>query len=55
MNSFTLCESINIDGIGLHTGVKTNITLNPAAQNSGIFLTVLLRNKENVNIIKNLP
>ena len=37
MKSFTLRESINFDGIGLHTGVKTNITLNPAPLNSGIF------------------
>ena len=37
MKSFTLKESITLDGIGLHTGVKTNITLNPAPLNSGIF------------------
>ncbi len=37
MKSFTLKESITLDGIGLHTGVKTSITLNPAPLNSGIF------------------
>ena len=37
MKSFTINEPINIDGIGLHTGVKTNVILNPAPLNSGIF------------------
>ncbi len=37
MKCFTLKESINIDGVGLHTGVKTHITLNPASLKSGIF------------------
>ena len=37
MKCFTLKESITLDGIGLHTGVKTNISLNPAPLNSGIF------------------
>ena len=37
MKSFTLKKSIRLDGIGLHTGVNTNITLNPAPLNSGIF------------------
>ena len=37
MKSFTLKESIRLDGIGLHTGVKTNIILNPAPIKSGIF------------------
>ncbi len=37
MKSFTLNEPINIDGIGLHTGVKTNIILNPTPVKSGIF------------------
>ena len=36
MKSFTLNESVNIDGIGLHTGVKTNVILNPAPIKSGI-------------------
>ncbi len=37
MKSFTLNNSINFSGIGLHTGVKTNITLNPSSLNSGIY------------------
>ena len=36
MKSFTLNESVNIEGIGLHTGVKTNVILNPAPLKSGI-------------------
>ena len=36
MKSFTLNEPINIGGIGLHTGVKTNVILNPAPLKSGI-------------------
>ena len=37
MKCFTLKEPITLDGVGLQTGVKTNITLNPAPPNSGIF------------------
>ncbi len=37
MKSFTVKEPISFNGIGLHTGVRTNITLNPAPINSGIF------------------
>ena len=37
MKSFTLNEPISINGVGLHTGVKSNITLNPAPLKSGIF------------------
>ena len=37
MKSFTLKNPLSLNGIGLHTGVKTNITLNPAPLNSGIF------------------
>ena len=36
MKSFTLNESVNIEGIGLHTGVKTNVIINPAPLKSGI-------------------
>ncbi len=36
MKCFTLNEPINIEGIGLHTGVKTNLTLNPAPLKTGI-------------------
>ena len=37
MKSFTLKEPISLNGVGLHTGVFTNITLKPAPSNSGIF------------------
>ncbi len=37
MKSFTLKEPIILEGIGLHTGEKTNIIINPAPLNSGIF------------------
>ena len=37
MKSLTLNNTIKFDGIGLHTGVKTQITLKPAPINSGIF------------------
>ncbi len=37
MKSHTLNNTIKFDGIGLHTGVKTQITLKPAPINSGIF------------------
>ena len=37
MKSFTLNEPISINGVGLHTGVKSNVTLNPAPLKSGIF------------------
>jgi UDP-3-O-[3-hydroxymyristoyl] N-acetylglucosamine deacetylase len=36
MKSFTLTGPIKIEGIGLHTGVKTNFILNPAPLKSGI-------------------
>ena len=36
MKSLTLNDSVNIEGIGLHTGVKTNVILNPAPLKSGI-------------------
>tara|TARA_Y100001958_G_C21065976_1_gene427214 strand:- start:20 stop:877 length:858 start_codon:yes stop_codon:yes gene_type:complete len=37
VKNLTLKEPVHIDGIGLHTGVKTKITLNPAPQHTGIF------------------
>ncbi len=36
MKSFTLNGPVNIEGIGLHTGVKSNVILNPAPLKSGI-------------------
>ncbi len=37
MKSFTIKDPIHFNGIGLHTGVNTNIILKPAPINSGIF------------------
>ncbi len=37
MKSLTLNESISFNGVGLHTGLRTNITLKPSSPNSGIF------------------
>ncbi len=37
MKSLTLNESIRLNGVGLHTGVKTNITLRPSPVGTGIF------------------
>ena len=37
MKCFTIKNPICLNGIGLHTGVNTNITLKPAPLNSGIF------------------
>ncbi len=37
MKSFTIKDPISFNGIGLHTGVNTNIILKPAPINSGIF------------------
>ena len=36
MKSHTLKEPVTLSGIGLHTGVKTSITLKPSPLNSGI-------------------
>ena len=37
MKSLTIAHPINLKGIGLHTGLNSNITLKPAEINSGIF------------------
>ena len=37
MKCFTIKNPICLNGIGLHTGVNTNITLKPAPLNSGLF------------------
>ena len=35
MNQTTIAKSIEINGIGLHTGVEVNLTLKPAPENTG--------------------
>ena len=37
MQSYTINKPISFSGVGLHSGVNTNITLKPAPINSGIF------------------
>ena len=32
----TIKEFIQLEGVGLHNGIKVNLTLNPAEVNSGI-------------------
>src|SRR6266849_6117043 len=32
----TLCRSVNLTGIGLHTGIPVNLSLHPAAPQTGI-------------------
>lgn len=47
MNQTTLANSININGVGLHTGVEVNMTLRPAPENTGyIFVRTDLDNFE---------
>ena len=36
MDQNTLSDTIHFDGIGLHTGLKVNLELRPAKENSGI-------------------
>ena len=37
MKSYTINKSINFNGVGLHSGVNTSITLKPSNINSGIY------------------
>jgi UDP-3-O-[3-hydroxymyristoyl] N-acetylglucosamine deacetylase len=47
MNQTTISQSIEISGIGLHTGVEVNLTLKPAPENTGyIFVRTDLDNFE---------
>ncbi len=47
MNQTTLSSSINVKGVGLHTGVNVNMTLRPAPENTGyIFVRTDLDNFE---------
>ena len=36
MDQNTLSDTIHFEGIGLHTGLKVNLELHPAKENSGI-------------------
>lgn len=47
MKQMTIANSINITGVGLHTGVDVNMTLRPAPENTGyIFVRLDLDNFE---------
>ncbi len=47
MKQTTLAKNIEIDGVGLHTGVEVNMTLKPAPENTGyIFVRTDLDNFE---------
>src|SRR6056300_1409209 len=37
MKNFSIQKPISFSGVGLHSGVNTNITLKPSEENSGIF------------------
>jgi len=37
MKNFSIQKPISFSGVGLHSGVKTNITLKPSEENTGIF------------------
>ena len=49
INQKTLRDKIEIDGIGLHNGVKVNLSIKPAKPNSGIVFKRI--DIENNNII----
>ena len=44
----TLANKINFSGIGIHTGVKVNMTVMPASPNSGIIFKRTDLNKNNI-------
>lgn len=47
MNQTTLKQSVDVSGVGLHTGVEVNMTLRPAPENTGyIFVRTDLDNFE---------
>ena len=46
----TIKKSIKFDGIGLHSGKKVSMTLNPAKPNTGIYFKRVDINKNNIII-----
>ena len=49
LNQKTIKESIFINGLGLHTGKKVNMKINPAEPNTGIvFKRIDLKNNNHV-------
>ena len=45
MQSFTINKPISLSGIGLHTGVNSNIILKPSEVNSGIYFNRIDKDK----------
>ena len=37
MKNFSIQKPISFSGVGLHSGINTNITLKPSEENTGIF------------------
>ena len=48
INSKNFSNKINFSGIGIHTGVKVNMTVMPASPNSGIIFKRTDLNKNNI-------
>jgi UDP-3-O-[3-hydroxymyristoyl] N-acetylglucosamine deacetylase len=47
MNQVTLARAVKLEGVGLHTGVRVNLTLKPAPENTGyVFIRTDLDNFE---------
>ena len=44
MKSFTLLNSVSFSGIGLHSGLHANVTINPSPHNSGIIFKRIDKN-----------
>lgn len=44
MKSFTLLNSVSFSGIGLHSGLHANVTINPSSHNSGIIFKRIDKN-----------
>ena len=45
MKSFTLLNSVSFSGIGLHSGLHANVTINPSPHNSGIIFKRIDKNE----------
>tara|TARA_B100000927_G_scaffold266440_1_gene239852 strand:+ start:635 stop:1492 length:858 start_codon:yes stop_codon:yes gene_type:complete len=45
MKSFTLLNSVSFSGIGLHSGLHANVTINPSSHNSGIIFKRIDKNE----------
>ena len=45
MKSFTLLSSVSLSGIGLHSGLHANVTINPSPQNSGVIFKRIDKNE----------